>query len=105
MSMLMDWWLPKPWRPCIELGITLSDDLEIVIQTEKHTVALFGSIEIGDVYGYIKGSKYEMTFHQLKESARDANDDLVMPTRTGVQPPGTFNTVIPQPEKPRYRAR
>jgi hypothetical protein len=32
----------------VELGIKLSDDMEIAIQTEKLTVALFGSIEIGD---------------------------------------------------------
>jgi hypothetical protein len=32
----------------IELGIKLLDDMEIAIQTEKLTVALFRSIEIGD---------------------------------------------------------
>ena len=32
----------------IELGIKLLDDMEIVIQTEKLTAALFRSIEIGD---------------------------------------------------------
>lgn len=47
----------------IELGVKLSDDLEIANQTERLTVALFGSIKIGDVYDNIKGSEYEMTFH------------------------------------------
>jgi hypothetical protein len=35
----------------IELGVKLSDDLEITIQTERLTVALFRSIKTGDVYG------------------------------------------------------
>jgi hypothetical protein len=51
----------------IELGIKLSDDMEIAVQTEKLTVALFRSIEVGDIYGNVKGGEYEMTFHKLKE--------------------------------------
>jgi hypothetical protein len=59
--------------------------LGIAIQMEKLTVALFRSIEIGDVYGNIKVGEYEVTFHKLKESSRDADNDLVMPIETSLR--------------------
>jgi hypothetical protein len=50
----------------IELSIKLSGDLGIAIQTEKLTVALFRSIEIGDVYGNIKVGEYEVDVPQTE---------------------------------------
>ena len=76
----------------------MSGDLGIAIQTEKLTVALFRSIEIGDVYGNTKGGEYEMAFHKPKESTRDADNDLVMPIETSLLRHGTFTMVTPQPK-------
>jgi hypothetical protein len=82
----------------IELGIKLSDDMEIAIQTEKLTVALFRGIEIGDVYGNLKGGEFEMTFHKL-ESTADVDGDAVMLTDTPLLRAATFNMVTSQPGK------
>ncbi|KAF2703534.1 hypothetical protein K504DRAFT_463589 [Pleomassaria siparia CBS 279.74] len=50
----------------IEVGLKLSDDLELAIQAETCVVSLFRKIEIGDVYCNIKGGEYEMNFGKLK---------------------------------------
>ena len=83
----------------IELGIKLSDDMEIAIQTEKLTIALFRRIEIGDVYGNLKGGEFEMTFHKLEESTRHADGDAVMLTDTPLLRAATFNSDTSRPEK------
>jgi hypothetical protein len=61
----------------IEVGIKSSDDMEIAIQTEKLAIALFRWIDIGDIYGNLKGGEFEMTFHKLDKS-RDADGDAGM---------------------------
>lgn len=66
----------------VEVGIKLSDDLEIAICTDTVTIPLFRRIEIGDVYANIKGGEHEMTFHELDDSTVDANGDAVMVTDT-----------------------
>ena len=83
----------------IELGIKLSDDMEIAIQTEKLTIALFRGIEIGDIYGNLKGGEFEMTFHKLDESTTDADGDAVMNTDTPLLRAATFNMVTSQRER------
>ena len=66
----------------VELGIKLSDDMELALSTDKVTIPLFRRIEIGDVYGNLKGGEYEMTFHELEESTVDADGDAIMNTDT-----------------------
>ncbi|OAR01838.1 hypothetical protein LLEC1_05993 [Akanthomyces lecanii] len=50
----------------VEVGIKLSDDLELAIQTERVTVALFRSIEVDDCYANLKGGKQELTFGESR---------------------------------------
>ena len=49
----------------VEVGIKLSNDMELALQTEKVTISLFRRIDIGDVYANIKGGEYEMTFANM----------------------------------------
>jgi len=62
----------------IEVGIKLSDDMELALQTDKVTIALFRHIQVDDVYGNIKGGEYEMTFGKLGADTRDGNGDALM---------------------------
>jgi len=57
----------------IEVGIKLSEDLELAISTEKVVVSLFRGIEISDCYANVKGGMDEMTFGELDET--DSEDD------------------------------
>ena len=47
----------------MELGIKLSDDMELAIRTEECTIAFFRKIETGDMCGNLKWAEFEMTFH------------------------------------------
>ncbi|KAI0186913.1 hypothetical protein F4808DRAFT_336730 [Astrocystis sublimbata] len=60
----------------IEVGIKLSDEMELAIQTDKAVIKLFRSIRIGDVYANIKGSE-EMCFTDIKPwpNPRDMTQD------------------------------
>ena len=66
----------------IEVGIKLSDDMELALQVAHVKVALFRKIEIGDVYANIKGGEYEMTFGNLEESTQDEDGDPILATDT-----------------------
>jgi hypothetical protein len=61
----------------VEVGIKLSDDMELVIQSETVKVKLFRRIEIGDCFTNLKGGQYEMTFGCLEWSTKDADGDAV----------------------------
>lgn len=61
----------------VEVGIKLSDDMELAIQTEEVRVKLFRSIEIGDCFANLKGGEQEMTFRKLEANTKDANGDAV----------------------------
>jgi hypothetical protein len=61
----------------VEVGIKLSDDMELAIQTETVKVKLFRGIEIGDCFANLKGGQYEMTFGSLEGSTRDIDGDAV----------------------------
>ena len=80
----------------IEVGIKLSDDMELALLTEKVTVSLFRKIEVADVYGNLKGGEYEMTFRSLASDTHDENGKSFMisdspllrrATATGLSPP------------------
>ena len=84
----------------IELGIKLSDDMEIAIQTEQVTVALFRRIEISDVYANLKGGEYEMTFHDLEKTTAIKEGDPLMDTDTPLLRAATFGSDISLPSSP-----
>lgn len=66
----------------IEVGIKLTDDMELALAVETVTIPLFRKIDIGDVYGNLKGGEYEMQFGNLAERSDDADGDAVMMTDT-----------------------
>ncbi|KAF2436115.1 hypothetical protein EJ08DRAFT_624654 [Tothia fuscella] len=60
----------------VEVGIKLSEDMELAIQVDEVKVLLFRRIEIGDCYANLKGGIYEMTFGKLAK--RDTGDGLMV---------------------------
>lgn len=66
----------------VEVGIKFSDDMELAIVTDKVTVSLFRRIDIGDVYGNLKGGEYEMNFGKLAAKSKDENGEPIMVTDT-----------------------
>lgn len=62
----------------VEVGIKLSDDLELAIQTERVTVALFRSIQVHDCFANLKSGKQELTFG---ESGRKSKRHSREPSR------------------------
>ncbi|RDW78478.1 hypothetical protein BP5796_06330 [Coleophoma crateriformis] len=62
----------------VEVGIKLSDDLEVAIQTEEVVVSLFRKIEIGDCFANLKGGQYEMTFGELDKKTKDNDGDALL---------------------------
>lgn len=62
----------------VEVGIKLSDDMELALQTEKVTIRLFRRIDIGDVYANIKGGAHEMTFGNLDARTKSSDGEPLM---------------------------
>jgi hypothetical protein len=62
----------------IEVGIKLSDDMELAISCEKVTIPFFRRIEIDDCYAALKGGQYEMTFGNMAKDTHDSNGDALM---------------------------
>ncbi|QDS70590.1 hypothetical protein FKW77_000061 [Venturia effusa] len=62
----------------IEVGIKLSDDMELAISCEKVTIPFFRGIQIDDCYAALKGGQYEMTFANMAENTHDSNGDALM---------------------------
>ena len=62
----------------IEVGIKLSDDMELALQTDKVTIALFRHVQVDDVYGNVKGGEYEMTFGKLGADTRNGDGEALM---------------------------
>jgi hypothetical protein len=69
----------------IEVGVKLSDDMELAIQTDKVVVKLFRRIEIGEVYANVKG-KEEMSFGAIQPfpNERDMTKDQFVATDTPI---------------------
>ncbi|KAI1182152.1 hypothetical protein F5B17DRAFT_421819 [Nemania serpens] len=69
----------------IEVGIKLSKEMELAIQTDKVVIKLFRSIRIGDVYANIKGSD-EMCFADIKPwpNPRDMTQDQFIVSGTPI---------------------
>ncbi|KAI1005465.1 hypothetical protein K3495_g2751 [Podosphaera aphanis] len=62
----------------LEIGIKLSEDMEIAIQAESLCIKLFRSMEISDCYVNIKSGKFEMTFGDLEIEKKSADEDAVL---------------------------
>ncbi|KAJ9606068.1 hypothetical protein H2200_009029 [Cladophialophora chaetospira] len=58
----------------VEVGIKLSDDMELSLQVDEVEIKLFRRVEIGDVYGNLKGGEYEMTFGSLADATTASTD-------------------------------
>ncbi|KAH9901720.1 hypothetical protein F4778DRAFT_737444 [Xylariomycetidae sp. FL2044] len=69
----------------IEVGVKLSDDMELAIQTDKVVIKLFRRIEIGDTYANIKGSE-EMCFGDIHPwpNPRDMSKDQFVTSGTPI---------------------
>jgi hypothetical protein len=61
----------------VEVGIKLSDDMELAIQTEEVIVKLFRGIGIADCFANLKGGDYEMTFGGLEMKSKDQDGDAI----------------------------
>ncbi|KAF2739786.1 hypothetical protein EJ04DRAFT_606464 [Polyplosphaeria fusca] len=68
----------------VEVGIKLSDDMELAIQTETVTVSLLRRIDIGNVYANIKGGDWEMTFGTLLPDTHDQDNDSILVSDTSI---------------------
>jgi hypothetical protein len=66
----------------VEVGIKLSDDMELAIQTEKVTVSLFRGIEVDDCFANLKGGEYETTFGNIEEKTKDGDGDALFVSGT-----------------------
>lgn len=60
----------------IELGLKLADDIELSLYADHVKISLFRLIEIGDVFGNVKGlGAQEMTFADLDDQTSPDDDD------------------------------
>ena len=62
----------------VEVGIKLSDDMELALLADEAKISLFRGIEVGDVFGNLKGGDIEMTFGQLAKRTVDENGEAFM---------------------------
>ncbi|KAG6000679.1 hypothetical protein E4U54_001337 [Claviceps lovelessii] len=76
----------------VEVGIKLSDDLELAIQTETVKVSLFRGIDVGDCYANLKGGQYEMTFVDTERKTSDHHGEALM-----------VDTLLPKPSSHGHR--
>lgn len=60
----------------IEVGIKLTDEIELALHADEVRVPFFRRIEIGDVYANVKGGKAEMTFAEVDETDADDEDNF-----------------------------
>lgn len=58
----------------IEVGIKLTDEIELALSTDEVRVPLFRGIEVSDVYANIKGGKSEMTFADMPDDEGEQDD-------------------------------
>ncbi|KAF2221643.1 hypothetical protein BDZ85DRAFT_202067 [Elsinoe ampelina] len=87
----------------VEVGIKLSDDLEIALVVDKVIVRLFRRIDISDVYGNVKGGLYEMTFGKLAKKTRDSDGHSLMVTDTSLLAAAANTGDMSRPGMPRMQ--
>lgn len=66
----------------VEVGIKLTEDMELAISTERVEVNLFRGIDIGDCFANLKGGEFEMTFGKLEGNTQDVDEELVFVEET-----------------------
>lgn len=86
----------------VEVGIKLSEDVELSIQVDEVTVRLLRSIIIGDVYANVKGGEFEMTFGKL---ARRTTGDSLMVSDTPLLAAAAARGNTTRPDLARLRSR
>ncbi|KIW04439.1 uncharacterized protein PV09_04706 [Verruconis gallopava] len=59
----------------VEVGIKVTDDIELAVYTEQVCASLFRKIEISDIFGNVKGGSTEMTFADVKDSDNEADEE------------------------------
>lgn len=70
----------------VDVGIKISDDLQLAIRTEIVTVYLFRSIEVGDCFVNLKGGKYERhSMHRAKKTNDEDGEALLVKGERGPQ--------------------
>ncbi|TKA75445.1 hypothetical protein B0A55_04875 [Friedmanniomyces simplex] len=62
----------------VELGMKLIDDVELAMYADEVTIPLFRRVEVGDVYGSVKGGKTELFFGDVDDHGDTADDDFSM---------------------------
>ncbi|KAI0477052.1 hypothetical protein GGR56DRAFT_665231 [Xylariaceae sp. FL0804] len=69
----------------VEVGVKLSPDMELAIQTDKVVIKLFRRIEVGDVYANVKGDD-EMCFGDVRQwpNPRDMTKDQFIVSETPI---------------------
>jgi hypothetical protein len=82
----------------IELGMKLTDDMELAIQVELVRVLFFRRIECSDIFANLKGGVYEMTFGKLEENTFDADGNALMNENTPLLRAASINIDDPYPE-------
>ncbi|KAK3074760.1 hypothetical protein LTR53_002562, partial [Teratosphaeriaceae sp. CCFEE 6253] len=62
----------------VELGMKLIDDVELAMYVDEVTIPLFRRIQIGDIYGSLKGGKAELFFGEVDDRGDTMDDDFSM---------------------------
>lgn len=82
----------------VEVGIKFSDDLELALVVDTVTISLFRRVEVGDVYGQVKGGQYEMTFGNMAKKTKDDQGEALMVTDTPLLQAAAANGDISRPD-------
>lgn len=83
----------------IEVGIKLSDDMELALLTDEVKISLFRRITVGDVYGNLKGGDIEMTFGGLAKTTQDGGEEVFMMEDSPLLRRATATGLSPSPTK------
>ena len=83
----------------VEVGIKLSEDMELALLCDKAVISLFRKIDVDDVYANIKGGEYEMTFGSLPRDTRDSNGTSFMISDSAMLRRATATGLTPSPKK------
>ncbi|KAK2594088.1 hypothetical protein QQS21_008191 [Conoideocrella luteorostrata] len=62
----------------VEVGIKISDDLELAIQVDSVVVSLFRGIQVGDCFVNLKGERHEMTDGDVTAMSGSASSRTIM---------------------------
>ena len=89
----------------VEVGIKLSDDMELTLLCDKATVRLFRRIDVEDVYANIKGGEYEMTFGSLSRETSKTDGTSFMISDSPLLRRATATGLSSSPKKVTMAAR